>query len=60
MRLPQPVEDPRAPRGVPPVADVEPLNDRLVLFYADYRVPHEVLPTRRERTVIVGWLMEDR
>jgi len=31
-----------APAGRPPVADVQPIFDRLVLFYADYRVPHEV------------------
>ena len=39
--------------------DVEPHAGTLVLFDSA-SVPHEVLPTRRERTVIVGWLMEDR
>ena len=39
--------------------DVEPHAGTLVLFDSA-SVPHEVLPTRRERTVVVGWLMEDR
>ena len=49
---------PRAPRGVPPVADVEPLNDRLVLFYADYRVPHEVLAAHSDRLAITLWYFD--
>ena len=33
--------EPFAPPGRPPLADVQPLADRVVLFFADYRVPHE-------------------
>ena len=49
---------PFAPKGVPPLCDVAPLADRLVLFYADYRVPHEVLAAHSERlavTASAGW-----
>ena len=49
---------PRAPWGVPPVADVEPLNDRPVLFYADYRVPHEVLGPHSDRLAITLWYFD--
>ena len=37
--------------------DVVPSGGTLVLF-ASATVPHEVLPTRRERLAIVGWLCE--
>ena len=39
--------------------DIESLPGTLVLFDSA-TVPHEVLPTRRERHVCVGWLLEDR
>jgi len=38
--------------------DVSPDAGSLVLFDSA-RVPHSVLPTRRERLVIAGWLMEE-
>lgn len=38
--------------------DVQALPGTLVVF--DSRVPHEVLTTRRERTLIAGWLHEGR
>ena len=39
--------------------DIAPHAGTLVLFDST-TCPHEVMPTRRERTVIVGWLMEER
>ena len=42
----------------PPLCDVAPLGDRLVLFYADYRVPHEVLPAHHERLAITLWYFD--
>jgi SM-20-related protein len=35
--------------------DVLPLGGRLVTFLSD-GLPHEVLPARRERASITGWL----
>lgn len=49
---------PFAPRGVPPCADVQPLARRLVLFFADYRVPHEVLPSHADRFAITLWYFD--
>eukprot|EP00966_Prymnesium_polylepis_P143977 3323845-Prymnesium_polylepis.1 len=37
------------------LCDVAPLADRLVLFYADHRVPHEVLPAYVPRLAITLW-----
>ena len=39
----------------PGYRDVLPLGGTLALFYSDL-VPHEVLPTRRERLSLTGWL----
>ena len=39
-------EDSSAEDGL---CDVLPLSDRLVLFFSDFRCPHEVLPVRGER-----------
>ena len=39
----------------PALCDVAPLSDRLVLFYSDYRVPHEVLPAHRDRLAVTVW-----
>lgn len=41
------------------VCDIESAPGTLVLFDSA-TVPHEVLPTRRERHVCVGWLLEAR
>ena len=49
---------PYAPKGAPPLCDVRPLFDRLILFYADYRVPHEVLPAHAERFAITTWYFD--
>ena len=41
----------------PALADVAPAPGTLVLFDSA-TVPHGVLPTRRERLALVGWLCE--
>jgi hypothetical protein len=41
------------------VTDIPPCAGTLVLFDSA-AVPHEVLPTCRERCVIVAWLLESR
>ena len=41
-----------------PLCDVAPVADRLVLFYADYRVPHEVLPAHVTRLAITCWYFD--
>ena len=46
------------PPGVEPLVDVEPHADRLILFFADIRVPHEVLPSFRERFAITLWYFD--
>lgn len=45
--------------GGPAVCDIAPLSNRLVLFYADYRVPHEVLPTHAMRLAATVWYFDD-
>ena len=35
--------------GEGPVAEVQPLFDRMLFFWSDRRNPHEVLPAYRER-----------
>jgi hypothetical protein len=35
--------------------DVEPLHNRLVVFWSDNRVPHEVKPAHAERFAISVW-----
>ena len=37
------------------VEDVLPLGGRLVVFLSE-DIPHEVLPTQKERISITGWL----
>ena len=37
------------------VVDVAPLYNRLVLFWSDARVPHEVLPSRVDRYALSIW-----
>lgn len=38
-----------------PVKDVAPLYNRLVIFWSDSRVPHEVLPTHEPRYAVSVW-----
>lgn len=44
--------------GSTSVATLAPLLDRLVIFWSDKRVPHEVLPAHRERLAISVWFHE--
>lgn len=41
------------PEGKSYVADIEPLFDRLLLFWSDRRNPHEVQPSFATRSVAV-------
>lgn len=38
--------------------DIEPIDGRLVIFWSDSRVPHEVLPTTRDRYAISVWYFD--
>jgi len=40
------------------IRDIEPLSNRVVLFFADERVPHEVLPTNSMRFAITTWYFD--
>lgn len=42
------------------VRDVEPILDRVVLFFSDQRVPHEVLPAHKERFAVTLWFYDNR
>lgn len=46
------------PEGKPYVADIEPLFDRLMLFWSDRRNPHEVLPSYATRYAITVWYFD--
>ncbi|KAL1504996.1 hypothetical protein AB1Y20_008760 [Prymnesium parvum] len=41
-----------------PRVDIEPLQDRLVVFWSDERVPHEVLPTSFMRFAATMWYFD--
>ncbi|XP_050407055.1 egl nine homolog 1 [Patella vulgata] len=43
------------PEGQDQVANIEPIFDRLLFFWADRRNPHEVRPAQRERYAITVW-----
>ena len=43
------------------VCDLAPISNRLMLFYSDFRCPHEVLPvTAGERYAVTLWYMDGR
>lgn len=44
-----------APSDAPAVGSIAPIGNRLLLFYADARVPHEVLPSRADRYAVTLW-----
>ena len=39
-------------------AEVAPVAGRILLFWSDFRVPHEVLPTHKERFAITLWYFD--
>ena len=39
-------------------AEVAPVAGRVLLFWSDFRVPHEVLPTHKERFAITLWYFD--
>eukprot|EP00040_Diaphanoeca_grandis_P013923 m.70350 g.70350 ORF g.70350 m.70350 type:complete len:471 (-) comp24212_c1_seq2:15-1427(-) len=39
--------------------DIDPIGDRLVVFFSDERVPHEVLATNVERFAITHWFYDE-
>jgi len=43
----------------PAVGRVAPRGNRLLLFYADVRVPHEVLPSHADRYAVTLWYYDD-
>ncbi|XP_042629521.1 prolyl hydroxylase EGLN3-like isoform X1 [Cyprinus carpio] len=46
------------PEGKPYVADIEPLFDRLLIFWSDRRNPHEVQPSYATRYAITVWYFD--
>ncbi|XP_063040447.1 egl nine homolog 3 isoform X1 [Engraulis encrasicolus] len=46
------------PEGKSYVADIEPLFDRLLLFWSDRRNPHEVQPSYAQRYAITVWYFD--
>lgn len=46
------------PEGKPFVADIEPLFDRLMLFWSDRRNPHEVQPSYATRYAVTVWYFD--
>ena len=35
--------------------DIEPIANRLVLFWSDFRCPHEVMPANADRYAVSFW-----
>lgn len=57
LRIHGPANDSAAQVGSG-VEDVAPLFDRLVLFFSDKRVPHEVLPCNKSRYAVTVWYLD--
>jgi len=58
LRLYPPFANFAAESEGPPLCDIAPLADRLMLFYADYRTPHEVMPAYAPRFAITLWFFD--
>ncbi|KDO20529.1 hypothetical protein SPRG_13227 [Saprolegnia parasitica CBS 223.65] len=41
-----------------PITRISPVLDRLLLFFSDTRVPHEVLPSHAKRYALTVWYMD--
>lgn len=39
----------------PPRVEIEPIGDRLLLFFSDTRCPHEVMPSHHYRYAVTTW-----
>ncbi|XP_077192785.1 prolyl hydroxylase EGLN2-like isoform X4 [Paroedura picta] len=48
------------PEGRPVVANIEPIFDRLLLFWSDRRNPHEVKPAYTTRYAITVWYFDSK
>lgn len=42
------------------VIDVDPIFNRLLVFYSDTRTPHEVLPSFSRRFAVTTWYFDER
>ena len=42
------------------VVDVQPISDRLLVFWSDARCPHEVLPSHEDRYAVSIWYTDSR
>ena len=40
------------------ICDVEPVLDRVVMFWSDFRVPHEVLASKSDRYACTIWYFD--
>jgi len=45
--------------GAELMKEIQPIANRLVLFWSDVRVPHEVLPSNKERYTITIWFFDN-
>lgn len=48
------------PKGMPYVANIEPLFDRVIFFWSDRRNPHEVMPSYSIRFAITLWYFNSK
>ncbi|XP_067941827.1 prolyl hydroxylase EGLN3-like [Watersipora subatra] len=46
------------PQGTSTVAQIEPIMDRLAVFWSDSRNPHEVMPSYKTRFAVTTWYFD--